>query len=41
MTREIILDALYKTNGSKQKAAELLKISRKTLYNNMRKLGMK
>ncbi len=41
MTKEIILGALFKTDGSKQKAAELLHIDRKTLYNNMKKLGLR
>jgi DNA-binding NtrC family response regulator len=41
MTKAIILEALFKTEGSRQKAAELLQINRKTLYNNMKKLGLK
>jgi two-component system, NtrC family, response regulator AtoC len=41
MTKTVILEALFKTDGSRQKAAELLKINRKTLYNNMKKLGLK
>ena len=41
MTKAIILEALFKTEGSKQKAAELLQINRKTLYNNMKKLGLR
>jgi len=40
LTREIISDALSRTGGSKQKAADLLHIHRKTLYNKMKKLGM-
>jgi DNA-binding NtrC family response regulator len=38
--REIILDALSRSDGSKAKAAKMLKIHRKTLYNKMKKLGM-
>jgi DNA-binding NtrC family response regulator len=41
MTKAIILEALSRTEGSKQKAAELLRIDRKTLYNNMKKLGLR
>ncbi|KPJ87067.1 MAG: Fis family transcriptional regulator [Spirochaetes bacterium DG_61] len=41
LSREMITEALKKTGGSKQKAAELLKINRKTLYNKMKKLGMR
>jgi two-component system, NtrC family, response regulator AtoC len=41
ITKAIILEALFKTEGSRQKAAELLQINRKTLYNNMKKLGLK
>ncbi len=40
LNREIILDALEKSGGVKQKAAELLNISRRTLYNRMKKLGI-
>ena len=40
LSREMITDALEKTNGNRQKAAGLLKIHRKTLYNRMKKLGM-
>ncbi len=40
VTREVILDALEKTNGSKQKAAELLNINRRTLYNKMKQLDL-
>lgn len=39
-SRQIILDALARSGGVKRKAAELLKIHRKTLYNQMRKLGI-
>ncbi len=40
-TKEIILDALKKTDGIKNEAAKLLNINRKTLYNKMRKLQIK
>ena len=40
ITREVILDALEQTNGSKQKAAELLGINRRTLYNKMKLLDL-
>ncbi len=40
LTREKIRDALASTHGEKQRAAEILHISRKTLYNRMKKLGM-
>jgi len=40
VTREVILDALEKSNGSKQKAAELLNINRRTLYNKMKQLDL-
>ncbi len=36
----MILDALEKSNGSKQKAAELLNINRRTLYNKMKQLDL-
>jgi len=39
-TKEVILGALFRTDGNRQKAAELLQIDRKTLYNNMKKLGL-
>ena len=39
ISREMIKDALIKSNGVKQKAAKILKIHRKTLYNRMKKLG--
>ena len=35
--REIIVEALEKSRGVKQKAAELLNIDRKTLYRKMKK----
>jgi two-component system response regulator HydG len=34
--KEIIIKALKQSNGVKQKAAELLKIDRKTLYRKMK-----
>jgi two-component system response regulator AtoC len=40
VTREVILDALEKTSGSRQKAAELLNINRRTLYNKMKQLNL-
>jgi transcriptional regulator with PAS, ATPase and Fis domain len=40
LSREKISEALARTGGEKQKAARLLNISRKTLYNRMKKLGM-
>jgi len=40
LNRALIIEALKKSNGNKQKAAELLNIHRKTLYNRMKKLGM-
>jgi transcriptional regulator with PAS, ATPase and Fis domain len=40
LNREIILDALDKSHGVKKKAADLLNISRRTLYNRMKKLGI-
>jgi DNA-binding NtrC family response regulator len=40
VNREIILDALARSKGRKAKAAELLKINRRTLYNRMKRLGM-
>jgi two-component system response regulator AtoC len=39
-SKRVILEALRKANGVKRKAAELLHIHRKTLYNKMKKLGM-
>ncbi|MGD0725951.1 MAG: helix-turn-helix domain-containing protein, partial [Spirochaetia bacterium] len=38
--REIIVDALIKSRGRKAKAAELLKIDRRTLYNHMKRIGL-
>ncbi|GAK60963.1 two component, sigma54 specific, transcriptional regulator, Fis family [Candidatus Vecturithrix granuli] len=40
LNREIILDALDKSHGVKKKAADILNISRRTLYNRMKKLGI-
>ncbi len=40
LTREQIIKALESTGGVKYKAAELLNISRKTLYSRMKNLGM-
>jgi len=40
LSRQRISEALAKSSGEKQKAAKLLNISRKTLYNRMKKLGM-
>ena len=40
VTREVILEALEKTNGSRQKAAQLLNINRRTLYNKMKQLNL-
>ncbi len=37
---DLILEALKKVNFNKSKAAELLQVDRKTLYNKMRKLNM-
>jgi DNA-binding NtrC family response regulator len=41
LTRQMILDALKECNGVKQRAADLLNIHRKTLYNRMKKLGIR
>jgi two-component system response regulator AtoC len=40
MNRAIIAEALKKSGGNRQQAAQLLNITRKTLYNRMKKLGM-
>jgi len=40
LNQEIINDALFKSGGVKTKAAELLNISRRTLYYRMKRLGM-
>ncbi len=39
LTREFILEALQQSKGVKSKAADLLKVDRKTLYNRLRKLN--
>lgn len=41
LNREIILDALDRSQGVKKKAAELLNIDRRTLYNRMKKFGLR
>jgi len=41
LSREMILEALIKSDGVKQKAADLLNVHRKTLYNKMKELGLK
>lgn len=38
--KELILETLAKTGGSRQRSAELLGINRRTLYNKMKKLGL-
>ncbi len=40
LTRQMIMDALARSAGVKHRAAELLKIHRKTLYNQMKRLGI-
>jgi two-component system, NtrC family, response regulator AtoC len=40
LSRQRIAEALARASGEKQKAARLLNISRKTLYNRMKRLGM-
>ncbi len=39
--REAIIQALNESHGAKQKAAKALNINRRTLYNRMKKLGLK
>lgn len=39
--RKIILDTLARANGNRSEAAQLLNISRRTLYNRMRELNIK
>lgn len=41
MEREMILNALEESGNSRTRAAEILKISRKTLFNKMQKLGIR
>jgi len=41
MERKLILNALDESGGSRTRAAEILKVSRKTLFNKMQKLGVK
>ena len=38
--KKLILQALDKCDNSRTKAAEMLKISRKTLFNKMKRLGI-
>jgi len=40
LAKDIIMEALQKADGKKAEAAKLLKITRKTLYNRMKKLNM-
>jgi len=40
LAKDIIVEALQKANGKKAEAAKLLKITRKTLYNRMKKLNI-
>jgi transcriptional regulator with PAS, ATPase and Fis domain len=40
ITREIILETLEKTGGNRGHAAELLNMSRRTLYSKMKRLGL-
>lgn len=40
LNRKMILEALEKSQGQKGRAAEMLNITRRTLYNRMRKLGL-
>lgn len=40
LSRDMITEALVQFSGNKQKTSEYLNISRKTLYNKMRKLGL-
>ncbi len=40
LNRSMILEALEKSKGKKSKAADMLNITRRTLYNRMRKLGL-
>lgn len=40
VSKEIIREALHRSKGNKTRAADLLKIDRKTLYNRLRKLNI-
>ncbi len=40
LNKKVIIDALTQSKGIKHKAAKLLNIDRKTLYNRMKKLGL-
>lgn len=40
LNKKIILEALEKSKGIKNKAADILNINRRTLYNRMKKLGL-
>jgi len=40
LNRTMIMEALEKAKGKKSKAADMLNINRRTLYNRMRKLGL-
>ena len=40
LNRAMIMEALEKSKGKKSKAADMLNINRRTLYNRMRKLGL-
>jgi DNA-binding NtrC family response regulator len=40
LNRSMILEALERAKGKKSKAADMLNINRRTLYNRMRKLGL-
>jgi DNA-binding NtrC family response regulator len=40
VSREVILEALDRARGSRQKAAEILRINRRTLYNKMKRLNI-
>ncbi|HET8838784.1 MAG TPA: sigma-54 dependent transcriptional regulator [Flavobacteriaceae bacterium] len=39
--QEMLLDALEKSNGNKSRAARILKVDRKTLYNKLKQYGIK
>jgi two-component system response regulator AtoC len=41
LDRRMIMEALARSKGHKGKAAELLKIDRRTLYNHMKRLGLR